>query len=157
MSQYGTVAYYYGINRHNYGMSPQEAMREAKSRVVRDQEEREHRHSKGYGRFEGHGPEAGRFSSLREIEEANRRAGQHWFEKDTMRFFKSKVLGPVYGGHYFVSSEKGPHGGRAYSVRKATRHGKIETVGKFQQYTSAAQARRAIERLVKRTKVSRSR
>ena len=61
--------------------------------------------------------------------------GSHWFDEDTMRFFRTRLSGTVYqgpGGIYFVTSEKPPHGPRAHSVRQyrpADR--KIDTVGEF--------------------------
>lgn len=73
--------------------------------------------------------------------------GRHWFDPDTMRFFRSRLPktgfeGP--GGVYFVSSEL-PAGGsgytvrgrRAYKVRRLTGPGKIDTVGPFCEYTRA--------------------
>lgn len=47
-----------------------------------------------------------RFDDLWDVEEANRRAGQHFFSPDTMRFFKSRVHSALYGGRFFVTSEK---------------------------------------------------
>lgn len=151
-----SLAYWYKVYSKT-GLSPQDAYREARAREARESEERAHREAKGYGRFAGKGPEAARYRSIKEIEDANRRIDHHWFDPDTKRFFNSRVLGPVYGGHYFVSSEKDTHGSRGYSVRKATRHGVIETVGKFQGYSTPAQARAAIKRLMKNTKSKRSR
>jgi hypothetical protein len=68
-----------------------------------------------------------------------------------MRFFKSRVGERIYpdgrGGAFFVSSEKGPHGPRAYSVRRydAAKCG-IDTVGEFQAYRNSTQAHRAAKR-----------
>jgi hypothetical protein len=69
--------------------------------------------------------------------------GRHWFDKATMRFFRTRL--PQYGyqgkgGIYFVSSEQYPKmaGGlseRAYSVRKLVGPGDIETIGGFMTYT----------------------
>lgn len=48
----------------------------------------------------------------------------HFFSKDTMRFFKSKVLSEfkkITDGYLFVTSEQGPHHDkRVFTVRKAT-------------------------------------
>lgn len=58
----------------------------------------------------------------------------HWFDSDTMRFFGTR-LSKVYsgdGGHYFVTSEKPPHGSRAYSVRRFLPDiPTIRTIGEF--------------------------
>jgi hypothetical protein len=67
--------------------------------------------------------------------------GSHWFDPDTMRFFKTRVLEGVYqgaGGVYFVTSEKGPSEARKYSVRKFTPDtADISTVGEFNEMTRA--------------------
>jgi hypothetical protein len=69
----------------------------------------------------------------------------HWFDKATMRFFKSRVDDTAWadgkGGAYFVSSEKGPHGPRAYSVRHYDpRSCSIDTVGEFMGHRTKRQA-----------------
>lgn len=78
--------------------------------------------------------------------------GRHWFDADSMRFFKSRL--PEYGmvgadrAIYFVSSEQGPTGPRAYSVRVIRGPGDIETVGAgFMGYATRAQALGACKRL----------
>lgn len=74
----------------------------------------------------------------------------HWFDKDTMRFFRSRLSDRLHFGAesiYFVSSEQGPSGVRLYSVRKYTpSSGEIDTVGDFQQYKTSSSAQRAAER-----------
>lgn len=58
--------------------------------------------------------------------------GGHYFDRDTMRFFNSKLISVYEGpnGVYFVTYERGPHGPGAYSVRHFTGT-KVETVGEF--------------------------
>lgn len=79
--------------------------------------------------------------TINDIQTAMRQNGSHWFDPDTMRFFKSRVLSTVYqgsGGIYFVTSECGPSGHRAYSVRKFTPETfDISTVGEFNEMTKA--------------------
>ena len=76
----------------------------------------------------------------------------HWFDADSMRFFKSRVSSAAYadgkGGAYFVSGERGPSGPRAYSVRHydPQRCG-IETIGEFQGYRTKRQAENAAKDL----------
>lgn len=71
------------------------------------------------------------FSTLQQIKDANKASGLYWFEPESMRFFKSRVGEKVYptkdGGAYFVSSEKGPDGVRAYTIRKCRADGSIYT------------------------------
>lgn len=75
--------------------------------------------------------------------------GSKWFEKGAMRFFSSKLprTAKVYNGAaYFISSEqfdaKTP---RMYSIREANlSNGKVNTIGKFQQYATMASAKAAL-------------
>ena len=80
------------------------------------------------------------YDSMARIREANKASGGHWFERGAMRFFNTKIEGGPYGGHYFVTSEVGPDGRKAYSVRKADEGGKISTVGDFQSYSTKGAA-----------------
>ncbi len=81
----------------------------------------------------------------------------HWFETDTLRFFRSRigVEEVVPTGMVFVSSEKntGLYADypRLYSVRRYTHEtGDISTVGEFQEHTTRAQAVGAMRRLAKK-------
>jgi hypothetical protein len=62
--------------------------------------------------------------TLAEIEDYCQRFGSHWFSKDTLRFFRSRISDIVHcgpGGVFFVSSERCTWGdgyARAYSVRQ---------------------------------------
>ena len=77
----------------------------------------------------------------------------HWFDRDTLRFFNSRIserVYPVPGGAYFVTSEKYSrydNSPRLYTVRHCTLEGDINTIGEFQQYQSAPQAHYAALRL----------
>ena len=72
---------------------------------------------------------------IAEVKRIARSWGSHFFDKETIRFFKSKICSRVYdgpGGIYFVTSEKGPHMPRRYSVRRLNiEEEDIETVGDF--------------------------
>ena len=74
--------------------------------------------------------------TIEAIRAANAREGGHWFEPDTLRFFRSKILRTVYqgpGGIYFVSSEQfDDASGRYYTVRRFDpTDGSVETFGEF--------------------------
>jgi hypothetical protein len=89
-----------------------------------------------------------------EVARANRSAGFHFFDADTLRFFRSRILPGVVGGRFFVTSEqKGfdASSGRGYSVREFMPDGSIEELGEFNEYSSPAQARRAANRAAKET------
>jgi hypothetical protein len=77
--------------------------------------------------------------TINKIQQEMTADGSHWWDRGTMRFFRTRVSEQVYqgeGGIYFVTSEKGPSGKRRYSVRKydpATKD--IDTVGEFNEMT----------------------
>ncbi len=74
-----------------------------------------------------------------------------WFSKETMQFFDSRVHDTLYGGRYFVSSEKFrgfhcPDGERLFTVREVTKKG-INTVGDFQAYATRHEAHKDAKEL----------
>lgn len=82
-----------------------------------------------------------------EIEYRNRNRSGHWFDTDTLRFFKTRLgaLRVVRNIWLFISSEKGPHGPRAYTVRRMDEKGNIDNVGEFMEHTRSS-ARSALKR-----------
>jgi DNA-directed RNA polymerase subunit RPC12/RpoP len=80
----------------------------------------------------------------------DRKPDGHWFDTDTMRFFKSRIgaMRRVGSVILFVSSEQPPHGQRQYSIRRMTESGDIDTVGEFCSLTRG-QTRAALERAVR--------
>ena len=71
------------------------------------------------------------------MNEVERFAKGFFFSADAMRFFKSRLSQDAYkvgSVYYFVTSEQGPDGIRAYTVRMMTAERTIETVGKFQEH-----------------------
>ena len=77
------------------------------------------------------------------IKQANRDAGNHWFEPATLRFFRSRVLPTVYqgpGGIYFVSSEQfNDASPRRYTVRTFDpTTGEVDTFGEFNELGRAS-------------------
>lgn len=105
-------------------------------------------------------PEHRPFRTVDEIRDANRRAGDHFFDPDTMRSFQSRVLHGVYAGRFFITSERdrGFHfggqwaaawdGERRYTIREALPDGTIGRDGSgFGEYRDARTARRAAQRL----------
>lgn len=83
----------------------------------------------------------------------------YWFMADTMKFFRSKTYEPaarIEDTFYFISSEVGPDNVRRYTVRKlecnkdfyGEKIGEfIDSVGGFQQYSTLAQARKALNKI----------
>lgn len=81
-----------------------------------------------------------------EIMAANERSGGYFFSRDTMRFFRSRVLDGVYGGRLFVTSEQPPHGPRTYTVRAILDSGDVRTVAR--DYPTARKAKAAAAAMV---------
>jgi hypothetical protein len=86
----------------------------------------------------------------------NKDAGHHFFDRETMRFFSSRLCATVHegmGGVFFVTSEqrKGfecADGPRRYTVRRFNRStGAVDTVGKFQGYPTSRAANRIAAKL----------
>lgn len=74
----------------------------------------------------------------------------HWFDADSMKFFKTKTPAIAYettAGVLFVTSEVNPSGVKAYTVRRQHVSGDIMTVGDFHHFPTAAAARAEIKRL----------
>lgn len=89
----------------------------------------------------------GPYRTITEIKQANRAAGDHWFDAATLRFFLSRVAPSVIAGRLFISSEQfkdstGERAERRYTVRIATDHGAIEDASEFQQFATLDEARR---------------
>jgi hypothetical protein len=96
------------------------------------------------------------FRDIGQVRYANNQLGHHFFDRDTLRFFSSRVHDDLYGGRYFVTSERDESygsfgaawdGERRYTIRKANPDGSIETVGQFGQYGSRSGAHAAAARL----------
>lgn len=87
------------------------------------------------------------YRTMEDIRKRNEAARMCWFTPSSMRFFSSRVQSAFYGAKdgraYFVTSERGPSGRRAYSVRVAQLDGSIDTVGEFQGYRTGRAAHAA--------------
>lgn len=63
----------------------------------------------------------------------------HWFDEDTMRFFKTKLGDGGFeaddGAVYFPTSEENWSGERRWSVRRLRPDGRIDTIGEFHSLT----------------------
>lgn len=80
------------------------------------------------------------YKHLNQIVEANKKINHHFFDASSMRFFDSKILEHVYRNCYFITSEQFDYKSeRLYTVRMCV-NGSIETVGKFQQFTTVTGA-----------------
>lgn len=91
------------------------------------------------------------------IKQCNKDHGWHFFDPDTMRFFRSRVGNEVFqgpGGVYFVTSEQfvDPWSRikdrRKYSVSKLnTRNCSVDRVGEFQEFKTLAAAKAVAKKM----------
>ncbi len=90
------------------------------------------------------------FFTMKAIKEANKAAGQHFFDRKTMQFFHSKIATrrPI-AGRYFVTSELfDSTSPRLYTIREVLDNGRVKRVGEFQGYASLYLARCRIKEIV---------
>lgn len=82
------------------------------------------------------------FSTMAEVKRADQANDHHWFDRDTMRFFSSRVESDLICGEFFVSSERFDEDApRLFTVRRvATKRGEIRTVGAFQEHATLGHA-----------------
>ena len=101
-----------------------------------------------------------------EVRSRSDRKGGYFFDKDSMRFFSSRVSELMWqkGGSndpsyktkdiYFITSEADrgyiKHSGstRAFTIRKANADGDIKTVSEFQEYPTLGEARKELKDII---------
>ncbi len=87
------------------------------------------------------------YGSIAELREANKAAGQHWFDKDTLRSSDGIVPEdqPMIHGRLFVSSEQfDSRTPRCHTLRYGTASGGVNTLGTMGQFASFDEARDAL-------------
>lgn len=74
------------------------------------------------------------FKSMAEFKAKNAAEGLHFFDRDTMRYWKSRVESSLIGGRYFITSEEkwkfNEHAKpeRKYTVRETKPDGRVTTL-----------------------------
>jgi len=88
-----------------------------------------------------------KFTSIEMIKMYSRTNGSHFFDPQAMRFFSSRVSSKLFGadGSVFVTSERHEHPfyeplPRLFTVRQIDEKGLIETISKFQEFETQAEA-----------------
>lgn len=89
-------------------------------------------------------------TTIDDVKRINKEKDRHWFERDTMRFFRSKIerdalrFGQLIDDKYFITSEQfDSDSPRLYSVRRFNpKEGSINTVGEFQEFGTKGQAKK---------------
>lgn len=98
--------------------------------------------------------EPGPFLSVDDAVAAVQSSGSHFFSADTMRSFGSRVDDEIFGGRFFVTSERSGFdrsSPRRYTVRVVLPLGEIEELGDFLAFDTLVQARRAAKRAAEGT------
>ena len=85
------------------------------------------------------------WKTISEVKEANEAAGQFWFSKHTMRFFKTRIVTGIIKGRYFVTAETNPSGVERFSARIVEDDASISTIGKFHSFDDIDDAKAAIK------------
>lgn len=76
----------------------------------------------------------------------------HWFDRGTMRFFKTKLPRNGFDGNagvLFITRETNPSGVTRFSVRRQMYDGRIDTVGEFHSFLTYGDAKDEVVRLMK--------
>ena len=81
--------------------------------------------------------------TMADIRRNNKEAGYHFFDKDSMRFFNSRIETGLYKDNTFITSERYDYNyPREYTIRRAVDGGiKIETIGEFRQFETLEDAK----------------
>lgn len=94
---------------------------------------------------------------LDELRAMTRAIGSHWFDADTMRLFRSRVLGlPAWRDWdgkpavMFIGSDAPGGQPRRYTVRAFVPGDGVNTVGGYGSFTTAAAARRLLNTFPRR-------
>lgn len=81
---------------------------------------------------------------MQEVKKANEKLGQHFFNKETLQFFGSRILPKIYNANnrqFFITIEDNfDRSAKYYSIREVLPDGDIETLGKFLQFESLEDA-----------------
>lgn len=90
--------------------------------------------------------------TMADIRLQNKAIGNHFFDRDSMRFFDSRIESGLLDNKYFITSEQfhgsdGYSESRKYTIREAKPDGKIETIGEFNSFKSKLEAKEHIKNL----------
>lgn len=93
---------------------------------------------------EAYGP----YHSIESMKKDNDAKGFHFFAKDTMRFFRSRVAPGVVHGRVFITSEQFDYQSpRLYTVRALKNDGSTADLSGFQRFDTLRQARAYVRKL----------
>jgi len=93
--------------------------------------------------------------TLAQFKALNKKKGLHWFSKDTIEFWATKIETPLINGRFFITSENDFSGlKRLFTVRQADwETGQVETIGEFQAHLDKFKAKEFLCQYVKENKL----
>jgi hypothetical protein len=90
----------------------------------------------------------GAFHTIEMMKRANENGGYHFFSRDAMRFFRSRIAPGVVHGRVFITSEQFDYASpRLYTVRAMRDDGSTVELSEFQQFDTLRQARAYVRRI----------
>ena len=93
-------------------------------------------------------PANGQFHTIEMMRRQNEYCGYHFFDKDAMRFFRSRIAPGVVHGRVFITSEQFDcRSPRLYTVRAMRDDGSTTELSEFQQFDTLRQARAYVRRI----------
>jgi hypothetical protein len=92
------------------------------------------------------------FKTIADVRAANKAIGHHFFSRETMRHWRSRIESSLYGGRYFVTSEQGGDDKpRIYKVREVRPDGSIATDAVGHDFGQLWNARETARRMARGT------
>lgn len=90
----------------------------------------------------------GTFHTIEMMKHHNMCQGFHFFDRDAMRFFRSRIAPGVVHGRVFITSEQFDYQSpRLYTVRALKDDGSTAQLSEFQQFDTLRQARAYVRRI----------
>lgn len=101
------------------------------------------------------------FETIQEVKKANAILQLHWFDDDTMRWFRSEIESDLMtlrdDRQFFITSEQfipsqGDPFPRLFSIRQVLPDGRVQTLGKFQEYETKQEALKVLAQMHSKSK-----
>ena len=83
----------------------------------------------------------GLFKNLAELKAFHKEKGGHFFDRQTMKFFSTKIESTLIGGKYFIYSNKMPYYDRYYKIAEAYPSGNVFPLENSPQFESKVKAK----------------
>jgi hypothetical protein len=83
----------------------------------------------------------GLFKNLSELKAFHKEKGGHFFDRQTMKFFSTKIESTLIGGKYFIYSNKMPYYDRYYKIAEAYPSGNVFPLENSPQFESKVKAK----------------